>query len=557
MLGAYGPIQGVSMIRPALVAVILAALLPAAHAQDDPHAACAGSIGWVPREVLERPLPIRPGVGTAHDPVTTSVPEAQAFYDQGVAYLHSYVWIEAARSFHEALRRDPKLALAWIGLSRVFTALEDAPAAHDALEKAQALASAVSPREKRRIALRATHLEALDDLGDSAKHLAYKKALDQALAADMNDAELWMLRGNAEEASAAGRGQRGGAASIAFYERALAVVPGHFAAHHYLIHSYETIGLVPEALAHGEVYVRAAPAIPHAHHMWAHDLRRVGRTQDAIAEFKKADELEEAYYVAEKIPADLDWHHKHNLDLLSTSFQHQGQMKEAERLMRRAYALNAPLEYMDYQKKEWPGFLLARGRVEEAEAAGIEFSRSRYPATRVAGHVVLGDVHLARGRVEEAQKELALAEKEAESMPKGPRALSPDVAPYVDRLRGEVYLRSGRTEEGRALLKEVQTRIRAIPGPDAWMQALFVLESIANSAREAGDWDLAEYTARQMQDHDPSYAGAHFMLALVADHRGDAAAARASFAEAEKLWSHADSDLPELSRARSRVAEAR
>jgi tetratricopeptide (TPR) repeat protein len=556
-LAAYGAALEVIVIRPMLVVALGAALLPRVQAQDDPHAACAGSIGWVPREVLERPVPLRTGIGSAHDAVTTSVPEAQAYYDQGVAYLHSYVWIEAARSFHEALRRDPKLALAWIGLSRVYTALEDAPAAHDALAKAQALASAVSPREKRRIALRATHLEALDDLGDSAKHLAYKKALDQALAADMGDVELWMLRGNAEEASAAGRGQRGGAASVAFYERALAIVPGHFAAHHYLIHSFETIGSVPEALAHGEIYVKAAPAIPHAHHMWAHDLRRVGRTQDAIAEFRKADELEEAYYAAEKITPDLDWHHKHNLDLLSTSYQHQGQMKEAERLMRRAYALNAPLEYMEYQKKEWPGFLLARGRLDEAEAAGNDFARSRYAATRVAGHVVLGDVHLARGRVEEAQKELALAEKEAESMPKGPRALSPDVTPYVDRLRGEVLLRTGRAEEGRARLKEVQGRIRAVPGPDAWMQALFVLESIANSARQAGDWDLVEYTVGQMQDHDRSYAGAHFLQALVAEHRGDAAAARASFAEAEKLWGHADPDLPELGRARSRVAEAR
>ena len=375
-----------------LLTALAAALVPAAWAQEDPHAACAGSIGWVPREVLERPLPLRTGIGVALEAVTTSSAEAQAFYDQGIAYLHSYVWIEAARSFNAALRKDPGLAMAWIGLSRVFTGLDDAPAARAALEKAQALSAPVTPREKRRIALRATHLEALDALGDPAKHLAYKKALDAALAQDMDDVELWMLRGNAEEASAAGRGQRGGAASVAFYERALAVSPGHFGAHHYLIHSFETIGSVPEALKHGEVYVGAAPAIPHAHHMWDHDLRRVGRTQDAIAEFLKADELENAYYAAEKIPADLDSHHKHNLDLLSTSYQHQGQMKEAERLMRRAYALQAPLEYMEYQKKEWPGFLLARGRMDEAEAVAKDFTRGKWAATRAAGHVVLGQI---------------------------------------------------------------------------------------------------------------------------------------------------------------------
>ncbi len=542
------------MIRLVLAAGALAVSAAAGVAQEDPHAACAGSIGWVPREVLERPVPVRRGIGVAHEAVTTASAEAQALYDQGIAYLHSYVWIEAARSFHAALRHDPNLAMAWIGLSRVYTAFEDAPAAHDALARAQALAGSVSPREKRRIELRVKHLEALDDLGDPAKHLAYKKALDQALAVDMNDAELWMLRGNAEEATAAGRGQRGGAATVAFYERALAVSPGNFAAHHYLVHSFETIGSVQDALKHGEVYVRAAPAIPHAHHMWAHDLRRVGRTQEAIAEFRKANELEDAYYAAEKIPADLDWHHKHNLDLLSTSYEHQGQMKEAERLMRRAYALATPLEYMEYQRKEWPGFLLARGRVEEAQAAAGELTRGKWPATRVAGHVSLGQVHMSRGNLEGAREELAVAEKEVEAMPTGWPYLRRDVAPYVDRLRGEILIRSSRADDGRALLKDVQGRIRAVPGPDAWTQALFVLESIAHSARQAGEWELVEYTARQMQDHDSAYAGAHFLLALVAEHRGDAAGARAAFAEAEKLWAHADPDLPELRRLRERMA---
>ena len=52
----------------------------------------------------QRPVPIRTGIGIAHDAVSTKSKEAQAFYDQGLAYLHSYVWLEAARSFNQALR---------------------------------------------------------------------------------------------------------------------------------------------------------------------------------------------------------------------------------------------------------------------------------------------------------------------------------------------------------------------------------------------------------------------------------------------------------------------
>ncbi len=49
--------------------------------------------------------------------------EAQRFYDQGLAYLHNYVWIEAARSFHQALESDANLALAHVGLSYAYIEL--------------------------------------------------------------------------------------------------------------------------------------------------------------------------------------------------------------------------------------------------------------------------------------------------------------------------------------------------------------------------------------------------------------------------------------------------
>ena len=72
------------------------------------------------------------------------------------------------------------------------------------------------------------------------------------------------------------------------------------------------------------------------------------------------------------------------------------------------------------------------------------------------------------------------------------------------------------------------------PGPDAWAQTLFTIEAIARAAREAGDWELAAWAARQMLEHDPNYAGSHDALALVAEHRGDAQTARAERALAAR-----------------------
>jgi hypothetical protein len=62
-----------------------------------------------------------------------------------------------------------------------------------------------------------------------------------------------------------------------------------------------------------------ALAVPHARHMHGHNLRRVGRIDEAIAEFGAADALESAYVAAEQIPVEYDWHYQHNLDLLATS----------------------------------------------------------------------------------------------------------------------------------------------------------------------------------------------------------------------------------------------
>jgi tetratricopeptide (TPR) repeat protein len=519
---------------------------------EDPHAACASG-AWVPAGLLERPVPRRTGTGNAHEVVTTSSPEAQAFYDQGLDYLHGYVWLEAGRSFHQALRHDPSLAMAWVGLSRVYSGVSDPSAAKAALARAQALAGPASAHEKRRIEVRATQLEAMDDLANPAKLQAYRAAIDAALAVQPDDVELWLIRAQAEEPTAAGRGQRGGIASTAYYHRALQLRPDLASAHHYLTHSYETIGQIPAALVHGEAYARLAPAIPHSHHMWGHDLRRVGRIDDAIAAFTRTDELEKAYYAAEGIDASLDWHHVHNLDLLATAYQHKGQMKAAERLLREADAMPPLTDYLEWNQKALAVFLLGRERWPEAQKAAEKLAAGRWGAAQVVGHTLIGHVHLAAGRVDAARGALAAAEKALLTIPVVVGGISPTRAalePYVAMLRGEMALRTDRLDEGRVLLEDVARKLRAQLGPDAWINALFRLELIARVAREVGAWDLAENIARQMIEHDAAYGGGHYALALVARHRGDVAAADLSLAEAERRWSGADPDLVELTRTR-------
>ncbi len=511
--------------------------LAAALAQDaHAHAPVVPRTSTFVLEVAQRPVPLRTGIGSAHDTVQTTSTQAQAFYDQGLAYLHSYVWIEAARSFNQALRLDAKLGMAHLGLTIAYIELNAAPAAREALRRAQALAS--SDHDTRHVAARALQMAAEAAPGDAAKLAAYRAALDAALLKFPADEELWLQRGQAESPDPAERGQGSVAASIRFYGKALALAPAHFAAHHYLTHAYENTGRVPEALTHGATYAKMAPAVPHARHMDGHNLRRAGRIDEAIAEFAAADALEDTYFAAEKIPVEYDWHYQHNLDLLATSYQYVGQMRKAEERFRRSFAIPSSLLVQEFNKREWPVFLLARGRANDALAAAGVMAAHPSPVVSAAGHVEAGRARLALGQFKEAADEGNTALR----LMRGTEGAG-IVADSLQAFQGEFLLRTGKPAQGRPMLEDVVRKARARPGPDAWAQALFTIEAIARAARDAGDWDLAAWAAGQMLEHDPNYAGSHDALARVAEHRGDAQTARAERALVDKFWKNADPDV--------------
>ena len=499
-------------------------------------------VGWVPSEILKRPVPLRSDIGNFHEKVSTSSVQAQAFYHQGLNYGHSYVWIEAARSFHQALRLDQELAMAYVGLCDVYIALQDVPAARAALEDAQSRAKGITDLERQRIEIRAKQLEFLEDRQNLEKFVAYRKAIYDGLMAHPADVGLWILRGFADEGPTAGHGQTGDVDSIAFYKAALSVSPGNSAAHHYLAHSFENIGRTDEALNHSEAYLRLASSIPHAHHMRGHELRRAGRIEEAIEEFRTANELENTYYAAEKIPPAYDWHRAHNLTLLAMCYQMLGQMKETERLLWEAFSLPVHGDIAEFNRKQWPEFLLQRGRVKEALEASQSLANNPSRMAQFAGHALMGRTLVAMNRAEEAERELAQARNDLVLLPNDADRLRPN----SEILRAEILLAQKKSVEGVALMKHIEEGLRAQVGPDSRSQALFQLDYIARRARETGEWALAEFTARQMIEQDRSYAGGYYALGLAQAHAGDAVTGSQQFAAAESLWSEADKDLPEL-----------
>ena len=95
-------------------------------------------------------------------PITTSSPDAQAWFDRGLTWIYGYNHEEAVHCFHEALARDPGCAIAWWGIAlgsgpfynmpwewfSETEAIEATATCHRAAKKALAASDDASDREK-------------------------------------------------------------------------------------------------------------------------------------------------------------------------------------------------------------------------------------------------------------------------------------------------------------------------------------------------------------------------------------------------------------------------
>ena len=534
--------------RIAATLVLFLASLAAAHGEA---ADSAGRVGWIPLGFLERPTTLRKGIGILREPVSTGSRQAQDFYDQGLGYLQSYVWLEAARSFHQALRSDPRLAMAYLGLSYAYSTM-DYSAAETALKQAEALAAGATDRERRRIQIRRLQMRAMLEPSRIELTLAYRDAIDEALGAYPDDIVLLLLRGVAQQPSPFADGQGCDSGGAPYFEQVLRLDPQNFAAHHFMTHCDENSGRIQEALPHAKRYAELAAEVPHAQHMYGHVLRRAGEMNAAIAQLLKADQLHRDYFARENIPSWYDWHYAHNLQLLASSYQYLGQIKMAERNFQAVAALPAFTDYDSFTRKVWPEFLLQQGRYPEALAAAQALSERPALLARTMGHALAGDAYLATNRPEDAANQLQSAEEiERELRPVDVGS----VRAYVDGLRAALLLKQGQIARAEELFPDVIRRIRATNGPDAWTQGLFHLEFLCRVIREQGDWELAGQIAQAMVERAPDYAGSHYAQALVARHTGDSATAAQEFSAAEMLWREADGGLPELAETRRALGE--
>ena len=231
-----------------------------------------------------------PGLGDVHHPVSTKNSQAQQFFDQGLKLVFGFNHDEARKSFQRAAELDPKLAMAWWGVSLTLgpnynlpVDLEREKAGYDAAQRAVALKPNASESERAYIdavAVRYSNdpkadLHQLDVIyKDAMSKLAarYPDDLDAVTlyaesAMNLNPWKLWTADGKPAE---------GTEEIVRVLESVLKHDPNHLGANHYYIHAVEASPHPERALPSAARLEKLAPAEGHLAHMPAHIYARVG-----------------------------------------------------------------------------------------------------------------------------------------------------------------------------------------------------------------------------------------------------------------------------------------
>ena len=259
---------------------------------------------------VEEPLaPLLTGLGSHEWPVTTAVPRAQQFFNQGLRLLYAFNHTEAQRAFREAARLDPKLAMAFWGQAMTVAPNLNAPLTPDnarqayaAITAGLALASSASPRERALIEALAARFVA-DGVGDRpALDRAYASAMSRVAAAYRDDPDVLTWYADAvmntmpwdywqKDGSPKAETTR----LLETLERVIKTHPKHPGAHHYYIHLVEASTDPDRAVPSADILGSLMPSAGHMVHMPAHIYLRVGRYADAAEANVRAIAADEDY----------------------------------------------------------------------------------------------------------------------------------------------------------------------------------------------------------------------------------------------------------------------
>jgi tetratricopeptide (TPR) repeat protein len=304
--------------------------------------------GTAPPGQDNTPAPLLAGLDHLHHPITTSNPQAQRYFDQGLTLVYAFNHDEAARSFQYAAKLDPNCAMAYWGLAlargpnynewEIDASREKIASA--AIKKAEALAANASASEQAYIHAMAQRVSP-DPKADQKKMGAnyraamrdlmqhYPNDLDAAVlfadaAMDLHAWKLWKRDGRPEE---------GTLEAVAALESVLKRDPDNIGANHFYIHAVEGSLHPEEAMASARKLADLAPGAGHLVHMPAHIYIRTGDYHAASISNKQAVGADQGYINKYKVQTPYTMmYYTHNMHFLAVSSSMEGDFAGANRV---------------------------------------------------------------------------------------------------------------------------------------------------------------------------------------------------------------------------------
>lgn len=299
--------------------------------------------------------PIAPrlsGLGTHSMPVTTSNPESQYFFDQGLRLTYGFNHSEALRAFKEAVRLDPDNAMAYWGWALVLGPNINLPMQGEVVKPAfkainAALARKQKVSEKERILIDTLALRYTSKPEDDRVALdrAYANEMARVYARYPDDPDVATLYASAlmnlspwNYWDGDGSAYPNTQVVMDILESVMANHPIHTGARHYYIHIVEKERPALGERAADELAL-LAPGAGHLVHMPSHIYMRIGRYADSYRANELASLADEGYIAQCQAQGIYPLgYYPHNVHFLVWSAMYLGRSEDALRAARRVEA---------------------------------------------------------------------------------------------------------------------------------------------------------------------------------------------------------------------------
>lgn len=447
--------------------------------------------------------------------VGTSSPECQAFFDQGLGFFYSYVWMEAARSFETAVQHDPGCAMAWCALSKAIERWGRGQHAA-ALKKAQELLPGVSHREHLLIKARLEEKGMWPGVGPDARRKAAIKSLDELLTLYEDDEEGWFQRAQLSD---------GGTDAVPYYKALLKYNPLHPGANHELVHFYENFRRPALGWPHALRYMQSSPGMPHAFHMQAHLAMRLGRWEKTTDWSAQAIEMQRAYHKEMGIKHNEDWQYSHHLEVLTQALVHDGRFREARAIKKVCQGQGIQLQ------NQWFRLHLAERHWPEA----LDLASKKRKHDKITASYMAALVYLKKGETQRAAAEVEVLQ-EAHRRKRTDRQLES----RLWETHGWLLCQQGDADAGVKLLAKTVARTKDDYNHHSWGHGAYYMETWGIAALQGGKYDIAEEAFLEALAHDTGSVRGALGMQVLCERQGRSEEA-ARFAEsAQRFWRRAD-----------------